>query len=279
VETDLTRGAGGRMAPTEEVIKGLNDLLQLDHDAIGAYEIAIERLEDRDAADQIAGFKHDHERHIRSLTDLVTELGGQPKNEPHATGPFKEALQRLGAVAGDKGILLSFRANELQVRMKYDRYASKAVFWPSDAKRVVDENALDEERHYQWVADLLQRMGVAPGEGLEIDVATRMREGVRQVGPRAEAAASQARNRIAGALESMAHNLDEMAPEGVEGPRARVGDAVHRLAGGIESTAEYVRSGDVERLREVVEDGVRRRPAQAILASVAVGFVIGRLLR
>jgi ElaB/YqjD/DUF883 family membrane-anchored ribosome-binding protein/rubrerythrin len=279
VDTDLTRDREGRMAPTPEVLDGLNDLLQLDHDAIGAYEIAIERLEDRDNANQISGFKLDHERHIRSLNELIATLGGEPKNEPHATGPFKQALQRLGAAGGDKGLLLAFRANELQVRMKYDRYASKAVFWPADAKRVVDQNALDEERHYHWVSDLLERMGVAPGEGIEIDAATRVRESMGRMAPRMEAAASQTRNRIAGALESMAHNLDDLAPEGGEGGRARMGDAVHRLAGGIESTAEYVRSADVDQLRETLEDGVRSNPVPALLVAAAAGFVIGRMIR
>src|SRR3954449_6486030 len=146
------------------MLEALNDLLQTDHDAVAAYDVAIGKLEDRDHASQIAGFRRDHERHIHELNDLVARLGGNASNHPHATGPFKTALQSLGALAGDKGLLLAFRSNELAVRTKYDTCASRAMLWPPDVKRTIDGAALDEERHYAWVADVLQRMGVGAGE-------------------------------------------------------------------------------------------------------------------
>ena len=176
VDTDMTRPGGGAAPAVSEIIDGLNDLLQLDHDAIGAYDIAIERLEDRDHANQILGYRRDHERHIQELNELIAALGGTAKNQPHLTGPFKQALQALGAIGGDRGILTSFRQNELQVRSKYEMYAARANHWPENVKRAIDRNALDEEKHYRWVADTLQAMGVGMGEGAEIDAATKARE-------------------------------------------------------------------------------------------------------
>lgn len=152
--------------PSAEVIGALNELLQLDYDAIGAYEIAIDELEDRDHATRIAAFKADHERHIRELNTLIERMGGTPHNNPHATAPLKHAMQSLGAMGGDRGILLAWRANELQLRNRYDEWASRALRWPAEAKRLVARNALDEEGHYQWVAGVLREMGVsldAPG--------------------------------------------------------------------------------------------------------------------
>ena len=62
MDTDTTRLDAGLAPPaTAEILEGLNDLLQLDHDAVGAYEIAMEKLKDRDHADQIAGFRRDHQ--------------------------------------------------------------------------------------------------------------------------------------------------------------------------------------------------------------------------
>src|SRR5690606_20084718 len=119
VATDMHGERGLSAVSDAEVLDGLNDLLQLGHDAIGAYEIAIEKLDDRDHADQIAGFKRDHERHVRDLNEMIRSLGGTPVNEPHATGPLKQAMQSLGALGGDKGVLIAWRANELQVRAKY----------------------------------------------------------------------------------------------------------------------------------------------------------------
>jgi rubrerythrin len=204
--------------PVSEIIDGLNDLLQLDHDAIGAYDIAIEKLADRDHANQILGFRRDHERHIQELNELITGLGGEAKNQPHLTGPFKQALQSLGALGGDKGVLASFRQNELQVRSKYELYAAKANHWPQNVKRAIDRNALDEERHYRWVADALQAMGVGSGEGAEIDAATAARERALVTGTTVEHAveaivdaAGVARERIVDAAGTAREKLADVA--------------------------------------------------------------------
>ena len=84
-----TQSTGTHAPALQEVLDGLNDLLQLDHDAIAAYDGAISKLEDRDHAGMIAGYRLDHERHVRELNELVARLGGTPANHPHVTGPFK----------------------------------------------------------------------------------------------------------------------------------------------------------------------------------------------
>lgn len=281
IETDR---AGPSNVPTAEVIEGLNDLLQLDHDAIGAYRIAIEKLESRDWAMQISGYLTDHERHVRELTEAVVGLGGTPMNEPHATGPFKQALQSLGAVGGDKGLLMAWRANELQVHTKYDRYASKAVFWPDRVKALIDRNALDEERHYRWVIGVLEEMGANIGGGAEEGLANRLRENMGRlddVRGKAGGALNNARGRAADGLAAAAERLDRAASrqELDGGTRARAAEAAHRLAGGMDATAGFLRSPDPQRLREDVEFFARENPLRAVLITLAAGFVLGRILR
>jgi hypothetical protein len=303
LDTHATGQAGSFTPASSEILDGLNDLLQLDHDAIGAYEIAIDKLQDRDHAQQIAGFKRDHERHIQELNLAIAGLGGTAKNEPHATGPFKQALQSLGGLAGDKGILIAWRTNELQVRTKYDAYASKANHWGPDLKRLVDRNALDEERHYEWVTRALEAMGVGTAEGAEQDAATRAREGGgsgplaglrERVGDvagsakervadvaggakeRVGAVPGQVREGVAGGLESVANRISHLVDPDQGGRMAGVAGGV---AGGMESTARYVREGDLEELRRDFEGQVRRSPVQTLLAAALAGFVIGRILR
>jgi ElaB/YqjD/DUF883 family membrane-anchored ribosome-binding protein len=266
VDTETTQPGAGHATPTAEVLEGLNDLLQLDHDAVGAYDIAIEKLEDRDHADQIAGFRRDHERHIRDLNALIAGMGGTPRNEPHATGPFKKAMQALGAVGGDKGTLLAWRTNELQVRTKYDAYASRANHWPDHVKRVVDACALDEERHYEWAVGVLSRLGVGSDAAPEVDLANRMRE----------------RGAVAG------HKLDdvrETVAEAAGNVRDRVSSGVHRVTNRISGMFEdggITAENAADRARDVgtsVEGRVRERPLQTLLIAGIAGFVIGRLLR
>ena len=251
MEMDTTR-EGGHAPATSEVLDGLNDLLQLDHDAIGAYEIAMEKLEDRDAAAQIAGYLRDHERHVRELNELIQSLGGAPKNEPHATGPFKEALQSIGALAGDKGILMAWRTNELQVRTKYDHYAALANAWPHEVKLQIDRNALDEERHYQWVAGALAQLGAGEGPSLK----ERAGDAVDSVREKVSAGAGAVANRLSGMFD----------PEG-DGRLAPVGRVV---SDGGDRAGQMV---------DRFEDQVRESPVQTLLVAAVAGFVIGRLLR
>ena len=304
MDTDTTLG---QPAPAlAEVLDGLNDLLQLDHDAIAAYDVAIEKLEDRDHASQIAGFRRDHERHIRELNELVLRLGGTPKNEPHLTGPFKTAMQSLGGLAGDKGLLLAWRTNELQVRTKYDHYASRAMLWPPDVKRTIDGAALDEERHYAWVADVLQRMGVGHGEDPAVDRLNAARERANVGG----GIVDQARERVADVAGAVTGKVSGLA--------GAVGDRVGNLAGGIrdrvadgaeaarEGTADGVASlqnrisglldtdegplaGPAGRVRTVaggardavggLEERIREKPVQTLLLVGVAGFILGRILR
>jgi rubrerythrin len=297
VDTDTTRLDAGHAPPaTAEILEGLNDLLQLDHDAVGAYQIAMEKLQDRDHADQIAGFRRDHERHIRELNELIAELGGTPKNHPHATGPFKLALQSLGALAGDKGVLMAFRTNELQVRAKYDSYAAKANHWPTHIKRIIDACALDEERHFSWVSrvlgkdenatldpvDMVRERAAAAGHKLDAarervaDAAGTARERVADaagtVRERVTGGVGAVRNRIQGVMDRGGTGgatygdeaYDGYAPGGTAGTAPGLRDRVQTLAGGAGDTFE-------QRFNE--------QPLQTLLIAGIAGFVIGRLLR
>ena len=265
MEIENEGGAGATTVPTEEVLAGLNDLLQLDHDAIGAYQIAIEKLEDPNHAQQIQTFLHDHERHVRDLNRLIQELGGAPRNEPHATGPFKQALQALGSVGGDKGALMAFRTNELQVRSKYQGYATKARSWPAEVRAVVERNALDEERHYRWVTEVLHTP--TPGSVSAAQRAKELADGATRLG--------------AGALERAAARLGSIAAQQEQqgGARAKAAGAAQALAGGMEATAGFLREPDTGQLRERVEERVRESPLKALIVTFAAGFVIGRIIR
>jgi ElaB/YqjD/DUF883 family membrane-anchored ribosome-binding protein len=311
VDTQTT-GVGGTHAPAlQEVLDGLNDLLQLDHDAIGAYDVAIAKLEDRDHADQIAGYRRDHERHVRELNELIARLGGTPANHPHVTGPFKTALQSLGGLAGDRGLLMAFRTNELAVRTKYDAYASRAMLWPPDVKRAIDGAALDEERHYAWVADVLQRLGIGSGD---LDAASRAPDLAREqanvgggmvehakdavagaagaVTGAASGAVGSVRDAVGGAAGAVGERVSGLAGsvrDGVtggvgavrnriaglvdtdEGPLADVGERVQKAAGGVRSAATGAAG--------TFEGRVREKPLQTLLLAGVAGFVIGRLLR
>ena len=145
-----------------ELIAELNDLLALDHDAVQAYSLAIGAISNAEYRETLAGFRGDHQRHIDLLTQLIRHHGGMPVELPHLpTGAFKLAVQALGTLGDDRAVLMTFKANEAQARDKYRRHADRPhTTAVSVALRAA---AADEERHYEWVDEVLRGLGVEPG--------------------------------------------------------------------------------------------------------------------
>ena len=143
------------------LIAELNDLIQLDHDAVEAYTIAIARIKDAGRRESLVAFRADHKRHIEELAGLVRARGGLPIELPHPTGALKLAVQALGALGDDRSLLLAFKAVEGQVRDKYQRAARRTS--PTDVADVVAKAAADEAKHYAWVESTLKELGAGAG--------------------------------------------------------------------------------------------------------------------
>jgi uncharacterized protein (TIGR02284 family) len=142
------------------LVAELNDLLQLDHDAISAYSLAIKELHDPALKNTLNDYRGDHERHVTELTELITRYGGVPIQLSHLpTGVFKLAMQAMGAMGTDREVLLAFRTNERQARDKYARAAAMTTL-PPDALEIVRRGAADEARHYDWAVQSLEALGV-----------------------------------------------------------------------------------------------------------------------
>jgi uncharacterized protein (TIGR02284 family) len=150
--------------PTDErsiamLVGELNDLMQLDYDAVAAYTIALKELDDPSYQEAVRRFKADHERHIEELTELVRRYGGVPMPMPHLSGVFKLAVQGAVAAAGDAVVIQAFKSNEVQSRDKYRRAISRQH--PADVQDVLIRAARDEQRHFDWAMRKLSELGVS----------------------------------------------------------------------------------------------------------------------
>ncbi len=275
----------------------LNDLLQLDHDAVQAYSIAIDCVEDERLRETLIAFRGDHERHIDELTELIRGHGGIPIEIAHIpTGMFKAAVQRAGAARGDRALMLAFKANERQVRDKYRRHADQPH--PPDVHTVLARAAADEERHYAWALEVLDDMcagtdtmigriegGFERGhkavadavEGAERRLMERMegaRRGVKEMPMWMRSAAGNG-------LESAAAAADRVGDWAAErgGTVGKAGPVARDVAGGLERAASYVRTTDFGTMRRDAEHQVKRHPLRAALIAVGVGFLVGRIMR
>ncbi|MBP2316428.1 DUF2383 domain-containing protein [Azospirillum soli] len=164
----MTRMLGTRMlvertAPDAAALQAeLTDLLQLEHDALPAYSVAIMALHDARLREELRAHRADHERHVEDLSALIRARGGIPLRLPHMpTGLFKLAVQAAGAPGGDRAVLLAFVSNEWQSQEKYARHAAR----PHDPEvaALLRRHADDEARHYAWALDALEAMGCGTG--------------------------------------------------------------------------------------------------------------------
>jgi hypothetical protein len=142
----------------------LNDLLQLEHDALPAYQVAIAGLSNTARRDQLRAFRDDHLRHVDELAALIRARGGVPLRLPHLpTGLLKLMLQLAGLPGGDRAILLAFRANEWQSQEKYGRRVAEGTGREPGLAGFLRRAAEDEARHYAWVCDALEEVGLGRG--------------------------------------------------------------------------------------------------------------------
>jgi rubrerythrin len=142
---------------TAQLVALLNDLLQLDHDAMGAYGLALRELDSPELKSQLTTHLRDHERHIEELEEHIERLDGMKMPLPHLTGAFKLAVQAAAGPGNDRAVLLAFKANEMQSRDKYARVADMEL--PPDIAEFVNRAAADERRHYDWAVRSLEDMG------------------------------------------------------------------------------------------------------------------------
>jgi ElaB/YqjD/DUF883 family membrane-anchored ribosome-binding protein len=84
---------------------------------------------------------------------------------------------------------------------------------------------------------------------------------------------------MAGRAKEKAQEFGHAASAKIDEKRESAADRLKGAAGGLESTASYLREHDAKRILADIGSLVKRYPAQSILAAVTLGFLVGRALR
>jgi uncharacterized protein (TIGR02284 family) len=128
----------------------LVDLIQLDYDAVEAYQAAIDRLDDPSIKENLMKFMADHVRHIEDLGQVLSDSGQQPPRK----GDMKRFLIKgkvvLAGLAGDKAILMAMKTNRDDTNTAYERAVNNDVA-PARVKEILRRNLADERRHREWI--------------------------------------------------------------------------------------------------------------------------------
>jgi uncharacterized protein (TIGR02284 family) len=139
----------------------LNDLIQLDFDAVQAYKQAIAKIDDVVARADLESFQEDHEDHIRQLSQTVRMMGGEPEKAGRdLKGLLLEGLTALRSVTGTLGALRAMRTNEKITNRSYERALQEKL--PSAPREVVLKNREDERRHLASIEVHIERLSGSP---------------------------------------------------------------------------------------------------------------------
>jgi rubrerythrin len=141
----------------KEMADNINSLIQLDIDAVSAYEQAIEKIKHPRISEKLSEFKFDHEHHIDRLSDVLRSRGQMPvERSPDFKGFFIEGFTSLRSMTGDEGALKAMRSNEELTNMKYKEAAGEWDLEP-DIAGIVANNYEDEKRHLAYIEQALQK--------------------------------------------------------------------------------------------------------------------------
>jgi uncharacterized protein (TIGR02284 family) len=134
---------------TRHSIKHLSSLIQLDVDAIQAYNQAIENTDVPEVRERLVEFRDDHERHVLNLSDEVRALGGEPpERKRDVKGFFIESFTAIRS-RSTEGALKAMRMNEELINRTYEK--ALAAELTDNARRLVREAYEDEQSHLEYV--------------------------------------------------------------------------------------------------------------------------------
>ncbi len=135
---------------SQEIVEEAARLVQLDVDAVVAYDRAIAAIGAGPIADQLALFKLDHQRHVVELSEAMLAVGLRPPEaQPDVKGTLLGGLTALRARLGTEQALQAMRTNEQVTTSSYARALARP--FPDPLLEVVRRGAEDEQRHLAWI--------------------------------------------------------------------------------------------------------------------------------
>lgn len=135
---------------TRDVADRLNALIQLDADAINAYNQAIAKVREPDIRKQLERYREDHKAHIDSLTEIIERIGEQPATPSRDFKGFLiEGFTKIRSMGGTEAALQAMENNEKLTNRKY----AEAVEWDvsNEILKVLQMNYQDEKEHLAYI--------------------------------------------------------------------------------------------------------------------------------
>ncbi|MBF0300647.1 MAG: DUF2383 domain-containing protein [Oligoflexia bacterium] len=141
----------------KEFSDALKSLIELDYDAIEAYEEAIHRVDGQTYKEVLKEFTQDHKRHVHELSNLLLSKGVEVPKGPSIKQLLTKGKVVIATLISDKLILTAMRSNEDDTNTAYERMNSRTDIWP-EAQSLILSGLADERKHKSWINEQLQRL-------------------------------------------------------------------------------------------------------------------------
>lgn len=141
----------------EKFSDALKALVELDYDAVEAYQTAIEKLENTDYKNLLKKFQADHERHIEEVSAILKKHHKSFHKGPDTKRFLTKGKVFLGSLIGDKAILSAMASNEEDTNKAYEGMSYHKDKWP-EADEIINRGLEDERRHLAAIQELLEKI-------------------------------------------------------------------------------------------------------------------------
>lgn len=131
----------------------MKELLELEYDALAAYDESIARLENADFKHKMSDFRDDHKHHIQKISQLLKSHGVDFEPGPDAKKFLTQGKVVIADLLGDTAILKAMLTNEIETNMAYERMHSHEHIW-DDAIDFIKEGFADEKKHKAWLESI-----------------------------------------------------------------------------------------------------------------------------
>jgi rubrerythrin len=128
----------------------LQKLIELDYDAVEAYNAAIQRVETLDCKETLRTFRDDHLRHIAELGSVLRQSGVPVPQGANAKSLLTKGKVVIAGLVGERAVLLAMKTNEEDTNTAYERAVNHDNVAPN-AKELLRSGLADERRHRAWL--------------------------------------------------------------------------------------------------------------------------------
>jgi rubrerythrin len=138
----------------ENIIDAIKSLMELDFDAIEAYDAAINRLENEPYKKAMKEFKADHERHVRELRQYLEGNNEESPTQADIKSLLTQGKVAIAALIGDKAILRAMQSNEEDTNSAYE-CMTKHSGVSGQLADILKRGLEDERKHFRWIDETL----------------------------------------------------------------------------------------------------------------------------